>query len=116
MKKLSGMDMLKKAFQPKKKKFWISKAIKKPGALHSELGISQGKKIPAKTLASAAQKGGKIGKRARLAQTLKGFHSKKRKIGIADDFGVNKVKEPDQKLMSYKRAKKSKKKVKNCSK
>ena len=52
---------------------WIEGAIKKPGALHRELGIKQGKKIPAKTLNKAATKGGKLGERARLAKTLKGF-------------------------------------------
>lgn len=52
---------------------WIQKAIKKPGALHREMGIPAGKKIPAKKLAAAAKKGGKLGKRARLAETLKGF-------------------------------------------
>ena len=52
------------------KKNWISGAIKNPGALHKELGVPQGKKIPAGKLASAAAKGGKIGRQARLAQTL----------------------------------------------
>lgn len=52
-------------------KKWIQKAIKKPGALHKELGIPEGKKIPAKKLATAAKKNGVEGKRARLAQTLK---------------------------------------------
>lgn len=52
---------------------WIQGAIKKPGALHRELGIKQGTKIPAKTLNKAATKGGKLGARARLAKTLKGF-------------------------------------------
>lgn len=52
---------------------WIKGAIKHPGALHKELGIAQGKKIPAKTLAKAAGKGGKLGQRARLAETLKGM-------------------------------------------
>jgi len=50
---------------------WIQRAIKKPGALHKQLGIPQGKKIPAKTLARAAEAPGKLGKRARLAETLK---------------------------------------------
>ncbi len=49
---------------------WISKAIKHPGALHKELGIKAGKKIPAKKLAKAAKAGGKLGRRARLAETL----------------------------------------------
>ena len=52
---------------------WIQKAIKKPGALRKELGVKAGKTIPAKKLAAAAKKPGKIGKRARLAQTLKGL-------------------------------------------
>ena len=50
---------------------WIKEAIKKPGALRSELGGKEGKKIPAKTLAKAAKAPGKLGQRARLAQTLK---------------------------------------------
>jgi hypothetical protein len=52
-------------------KNWIQGAIKKPGALHKDLGVPQGKPIPAKKLAAAAEKGGKVGQRARLAQTLK---------------------------------------------
>ena len=52
-------------------KKWISEAIKKPGALRSELGVKAGKTIPAKKLAAAAKKPGKLGQRARLAQTLK---------------------------------------------
>jgi hypothetical protein len=57
----------------KKKKNWIKGAIKKPGALHKDLGVPKGEKIPAKKLKEAASKGGKIGKRARLAETLKGM-------------------------------------------
>jgi hypothetical protein len=52
---------------------WIQKAIKKPGALRAELGVPAGKKIPSAKLAAAAKKPGKIGKRARLAETLKGL-------------------------------------------
>lgn len=52
---------------------WIAKAIKHPGALHRELGIKQRKRIPGKTLAKAAKKGGKLGRRARLAETLRSF-------------------------------------------
>lgn len=55
-------------------KNWIKGAIKKPGALHRELGIPQGKKIPAATLNKAAKSKGKLGQRARLAKTLKGFN------------------------------------------
>jgi hypothetical protein len=53
---------------------WIQKAIKKPGALHKELGVPEGKKIPAKKLSKAAKSGGKLGKRAILAQNLKKLH------------------------------------------
>jgi len=53
-----------------KKKNWIQGAIKKPGALRASLGVKKGKNIPAAKLAAAAKKGGKLGQRARLAQTL----------------------------------------------
>jgi hypothetical protein len=56
-----------------KPKNWIASAIKKPGQLHKDLGVPTGKKIPAGKLAAAAKKGGKVGQRARLAQTLKGM-------------------------------------------
>jgi hypothetical protein len=49
---------------------WIQSAIKKPGALKKSLGVKAGEKIPAKKLESAAKKPGKMGQRARLAQTL----------------------------------------------
>jgi hypothetical protein len=55
-------------------KKWIQEAIKKPGALHKELGIPKGKKIPSKKLATAAKGAGKEGQRARLAETLKKMH------------------------------------------
>lgn len=55
---------------------WIQKAIKKPGALRKQLGVKKGKKIPAKKLKAAAKKGGKVGKRARLAVTLKKLSKK----------------------------------------
>lgn len=49
---------------------FIQKAIKRPGALHTKLGVPQGKKIPAKKIAAAAKRGGKLGEEARFAQTL----------------------------------------------
>ena len=52
-------------------KKWIQKAIKHPGALRKQLGVKEGEKIPASKLASAAKKKGTLGKRARLAQTLR---------------------------------------------
>jgi hypothetical protein len=56
---------------------WIQKAIKKKGALRKALGVKKGQKIPAKKLAAAAKKGGKLGQRARLAKTLKKLRKKK---------------------------------------
>ena len=51
-------------------KNWIAGAIKKPGSLRKELGAKAGQPIPAKKLAAAAKKPGKLGQRARLAKTL----------------------------------------------
>lgn len=56
-----------------KSKNWIANAIKKPGALKKSLGVKKNEKIPAGKLAKAAKAPGKMGQRARLAQTLKGF-------------------------------------------
>jgi len=58
---------------------WIQGAIKHPGALRASLGTKEGKNIPAKKLAAAAKKGGKLGKRARLAITLKRLAKRKKK-------------------------------------
>lgn len=58
---------------------WIQKAISKPGALHKQLGVPAGEKIPAEKLKAAAEKGGKLGKRARLAMTLSKIAKKKKK-------------------------------------
>ena len=54
-------------------KNWIADAIKKPGALRKELGAKAGKPIAAEKLAKAAKAPGKLGARARLAETLKGM-------------------------------------------
>jgi hypothetical protein len=65
--KARGVEGFKKGGSAK----WIQSAIKKPGALRESLGVKKGEKIPAKKLAAAAKKPGKMGQRARLAQTLK---------------------------------------------
>ena len=52
---------------------WIQKAIQHPGALRAELHVKKGEKIPARKLAAAAKKPGTEGRRARLAETLRGF-------------------------------------------
>ena len=54
---------------------WIQHAISRAGALHKQLGVPQGEKIPAKKLAKAAKAPGKLGQRARLAKTLRGMHN-----------------------------------------
>ncbi len=61
----------------------IAKAIKKPGALRASLGTKKGQKIPAKKLAKAAKKPGKLGQRARFAETLKGLNTGGRRKGKA---------------------------------
>jgi hypothetical protein len=52
---------------------WIQKAVKHPGALRESLHVPMGKNIPAKALNKAAKAPGKLGQRARLAKTLRGF-------------------------------------------
>ena len=64
---LKGRGVFKKGGSTSK---WIQAAIKKPGALKKSLGVKAGEKIPAKKLAKAAKAPGKMGQRARLAQTL----------------------------------------------
>jgi len=66
---LKGRGVFKKGGKVGEK--WIQSAIKKPGALKKSLGVKAGDKIPAKKLAKAAKAPGKLGQRARLAQTLK---------------------------------------------
>ena len=56
-------------------KHWIKGAIEHPGALHKELGVPQGEKIPAKKLAKAEHSDNPtLSKRAHLAETLEGMH------------------------------------------
>jgi hypothetical protein len=52
---------------------WIAKAVKHPGALRESLHVPMGKNISAKALNKAAKAPGKLGQRARLAKTLRGF-------------------------------------------
>lgn len=56
---------------------WIQSAIHHPGALHKELHVPAGKKIPKKKLEKAAKHKGVEGKRARLAMTLSKLRKKK---------------------------------------
>ena len=58
---------------------WIQKALnpKSKGKLHKALKVPMEKKIPVAKLKSAAKKGGKLGKRANLALTLRSFKREK---------------------------------------
>ena len=55
----------------KRKRKWIKKAIRHVGALRRSLKAKKGRKISAKKLNAAAKKKGKLGRRARLAKTLR---------------------------------------------
>lgn len=69
------------------KKKWIGKALagkggkRRKGYLHRMLKVPKGERIPRKKLLRAAKKGGVLGSRARLALTLRKFHSKTKKKG-----------------------------------
>jgi hypothetical protein len=81
MKKPAHMSHMKKAEHHhaqaekhmEKAKMWIGRAIEHPGALHKELHVPEGKRIPTKKLEAAAKKPGVEGRRARLAETLRSF-------------------------------------------
>lgn len=74
---------------------WIQKAIKKPGSLKKALGVKQDETIPASKLNAAAKKGGKLGKRARLAKTLKSLNE-------TDTEETKKSKDKDKLILSNK--------------
>lgn len=57
-------------------KNWIEGATKNKGGLHRSLGIPRGEKIPKAKLDAAAKKSGRLGKQARLAQTLSRLRKK----------------------------------------
>lgn len=60
--------------KPKSKTNWIAGAIKKPGALHEELHVAKGKKIPEKKLDKATKSSNpRLARRANLAKTLRGL-------------------------------------------
>jgi hypothetical protein len=55
------------------KRRWIRGAIGKRGSLHRALGVPLNRRIPARLLRTAAKAPGKLGRRARLALTLRGL-------------------------------------------
>jgi hypothetical protein len=57
------------------KKHWIAGAVKNKGALHRELHVPEGQKIPEKKMDQALDSDNELErKRAQLARTLSGFH------------------------------------------
>lgn len=57
-----------------KSKKWIQKAIKHPGALHKELHVPKGKKIPEAKLEKASHSDNpRMRKQVNLARTLRGL-------------------------------------------
>lgn len=69
---------------------WIAGAIKHPGALHRELGVPEGHKIPKSKISKAAKSGGKLGERARLAETLSHMHHAKKHLARHHDHSTGK--------------------------
>lgn len=67
----------------KSPKQWIQGAVnpEKKGALHRDLGVPIGKKIPKSKVKAAARKPGVVGKRARMALTLSAMPKKGKKKG-----------------------------------
>lgn len=57
---------------------FIKAAIKRPGELHRDLGVPQNQKIGAEKIEEAAERGGKVGQRARFALVLRGLRGKKK--------------------------------------
>jgi hypothetical protein len=50
---------------------WIKGATANKGGLHRSLGVAESKPIPLERIRMAATKGGRLGKQARLALTLR---------------------------------------------
>ena len=59
------------------KEHWIKGAIKHPGALHRELGVPEGQKIPERKIEKATHSDNEtMARRARLAETLSHMHKR----------------------------------------
>jgi hypothetical protein len=70
------------------KKKWIQHALRKhkEGALHKELKVKKGEKIPEKKLEKAAHAKGKKGQRARLAMKLREYSKHKKELKEATEM------------------------------
>jgi len=61
-----------------RKKKWIQRTHLRKGALHRQLGIPAGEKIPVSLLHEVEHEPGILGRRARLALTLRRIRKRKR--------------------------------------
>jgi hypothetical protein len=70
------------------KKKWIQHALRKhkEGALHKDLKVKKGEKIPEKKLEKAAHAKGKKGQRARLAMKLREYSKHKKELKEATEM------------------------------
>jgi hypothetical protein len=67
----STEQLASKLASTRKKKNWMQGAVSHPGALHRQLNVPAGQKIPAKKIAAAANSSNALlARRARLAQTF----------------------------------------------
>ena len=60
-------------------KKWIQAMHLKKGALHRQLGVKTSQNIPSSKISAASEKGGTLGRRARLAKTLIKLARRKKK-------------------------------------
>lgn len=63
----------------RRKKKWIQATHLRKGALHRQLGIPAGEKIPVSLLHEVEHEPGKLGQRARLALTLRRIGQRRKK-------------------------------------
>ena len=78
-------------------KNWIAGAIGgHKGALHKNLGVPQGQRIPAGKLEKAADRSGTVGKEARLAETLEGMNKTGRHGGKLEKVAAGPMGHPKQ--------------------
>jgi hypothetical protein len=67
----SSTERLASKMAQSKRKNWMQGAVSHPGALHRQLGVPAGQRIPAKKIAAAANSSNQLlARRARLAQTF----------------------------------------------
>lgn len=61
-----------------RRKRWIAGAVRHRGALHRALGVPLGQRLPLSLVRRAARAPGKLGRRARLALTLRKLRRRRR--------------------------------------